>query len=202
MSFMNDPIKLTDIAPAGHYLAVRVGFAFPMFEQNELPQEWVKTYTKQGLMLHDPVMKWVYSNAGSRRWSALEIDDPRNVLRQASEFSLNFGVAVSYLDEEKAGLRSFGSFARSDREFTDSEINDLSAQIQSLHNAKEPPQNLTNAEKEVLAMVKDGLLLKEMAAILGVSEGAIKQRLKNAKQKLGAKTSAHAAALSLEYGLI
>lgn len=50
-----------------------------------------------------------------------------------------------------------------------------------------PPTNLTKAELEALRMVKDGLLVKEIANILGVSEGAVKQRLRNAKSKLGAK---------------
>ena len=37
-------------------------------------------------------------------------------------------------------------------------------------------------------MVKDGKRLKQIAHELGVSEGAVKQRLKNAKTKLGAAT--------------
>ena len=53
-----------------------------------------------------------------------------------------------------------------------------------------------------LGMVRDGLLLKEIANALGVSEGAIKQRLKNAKKKLGAKTSTQAAATAAQHGLI
>ena len=51
-------------------------------------------------------------------------------------------------------------------------------------------------------MVKDGLLMKEIADLLGVSEGAVKQRLKNAKLKLGAKTGTHAATMATSFGLI
>ena len=51
-------------------------------------------------------------------------------------------------------------------------------------------------------MVKDGKRLKEIAFELSVSEGAVKQRLKNAKLKLGAKTGTQAAALANQYGLI
>jgi LuxR family transcriptional regulator len=51
-------------------------------------------------------------------------------------------------------------------------------------------------------MIKDGKRLKEIAFDLGVTEGAVKQRLKNAKTKLGAKTGTQAAALASQYGLI
>ncbi|KMW60742.1 hypothetical protein AIOL_000907 [Candidatus Rhodobacter oscarellae] len=51
-------------------------------------------------------------------------------------------------------------------------------------------------------MVKDGLLMKEVANLLGVTEGAVKQRLKSAKSKLGAKTGTHAATRATTFGLI
>ncbi len=202
MGRVEKTVGFQDIAPSGYYLAVRVGFAFPVLEENKLPEEWVKIYTEQGFMLSDPVMKWVYAHTGAIRWSEMALEDPRAILEQARKYRLNYGVAISHMDPDQEGLRSFAWFAHPQREFTDVEIEHLQQQIVSLHQAKAPPSNLTKAEKEVLVMVKEGLLLKEMAAILGISEGAIKQRLKNAKLKLGAKTSAHAATLSLEYGLI
>ena len=65
-----------------------------------------------------------------------------------------------------------------------------------------PPSNLTMAELEALRMVKNGLLLKQIAAQLGVSDGAVKQRLKNARLKLNAKTGTQAASMATAYGLI
>jgi len=202
MTQLDTSLVFSDLAPAGHYLALRVGFAFPVFEQNNLPEEWVKLYTSQGFMLHDPVMKWVYANTGSTRWSEIEADDPRGILGLASAYTLKYGVAIACVDNDQTGQRSFGTFGRSDREFTDEEVARLGTEILRLHKASKPPSNLTNAEKEVLVMVKNGLLLKQMAAELGVSEGAVKQRLKNAKLKLNAHNSAQAAAKALEYGLI
>lgn len=202
MKGFENSFSFSDIAPAGHYLALRVGFSFPVYEQNALPAEWVKIYTAQGFMLHDPVIQWLYSNIGAVRWSEIEIADPRDVLGKATAFFLNYGVAISYMDDDQTGQRSFGTFSRSDREFTDAEIELLSGQILHLHSTKAPPTNLTEAEKEVLVMVKNGMLLKQIAAELSVSQGAIKQRLKNAKNKLDARNSAQAAAMALEYGLI
>lgn len=190
------------LAPAGYYIALRVGFAFPVAEHNALPDAWVERYTHQGFMLHDPVMRWLYENSGAIRWSAINLPDPRRVLVQAHRHGLRYGVAISCAPMGSEGQRSFGSFARADREFEQAEIEVLEAKLRRLHEATAPPTNLTRAELEALAMVRDGLLLKEIAARLGVSEGAIKQRLKGAKAKLGAKTSSQAVSAAVGYGLI
>ncbi|MDJ0827289.1 MAG: LuxR family transcriptional regulator [Rhodobacter sp.] len=193
---------LKTLSPAGHYLALRIGFAFPMFEQYTLPPKWVERYLSRGLLMSDPVMRWMFENVGARRWSDLGLDDPRSVLKQAEMYGLHYGVAICCIDQDPMGQRSFGSFARSDREFTDGEIDALQDQLQGMHDALVPPKNLTKAELEALRMVKNGLLMKEIANLLGVSEGAVKQRLKNAKVKLKAKTSTHAATMATSFGLI
>lgn len=197
-----DMSALSELAPAGFYVALRVGFHYPMEEKNEFPAEWIARYTSRGLMLADPVMHWVYQNSGAKRWSDLQGTDPRNVLGQAAEFGMNFGAACCLVDSTASGQRSFGSFARSDREFTNDEVDSLFEIVESMHVLMVPPSNLTKAELEALRMVKNGLLMKEIANLLGVSEGAVKQRLKNAKAKLNAKTSTHAATMATSFGLI
>jgi len=195
-------IELSSLSPVGHFLALRVGFAFPIFEQNTLPRKWVDLYAARGLVLHDPVMHWMFEHTGATRWSAIKGEDARGVLNQAKLYNLNFGVAICCVDESERSQRSFGSFVRSDREFDDREIAELQARLLRLHQQMVPPINLTRAELEALGMVKNGLLMKEIADLLGVSEGAVKQRLKNAKIKLNAKTSTHAATLATTFGLI
>jgi LuxR family transcriptional regulator len=202
MDGISNPLDFSHLAPAGHYVALRVGFIYPMVEYNALPAAWVQEYTSGGLMVADPVLRWVYATTGSIRWSAIEISDPRGVMQRARSHGLNFGAAVAVMDEDEPGLRSFGSFARADREFDDDEISEFEAGLLRLHRDHAPPKTLTRAELEVLRMVKDGLLVKEIAGILGVTEGAVKQRLKNAKVKLGAKTSTQAATMASEFGLV
>jgi len=193
---------LSTLAPSGYYLAMRVGFAFPVAEANTLPTEWVNRYTSQGYMMMDPVIRWVYSHSGVVRWSDIPMDDPRLILQDAKKFNLNYGLAISCQDAGEDGQRSFGSFSRSDREFSDEEMRILHQIMGELHESYSPPKNLTKAELEVLIMVKDGLLMKQIGDDLGISLGAVKQRLKNAKFKLRAKTSSHAAALAIQFGLI
>ncbi len=190
------------LAPAGYYIALRVGFAFPIAEHNALPDAWVERYTQQGYMLHDPVVRWLYENSGTARWSEIDLPDPRQIMLQARHHGLLFGVAIACAPMGSEGQRSFGTFARSDREFEAAEIRVLEGKLRRLHEATAPPTNLTRAELEALSMVRDGLLLKEIAARLGVSEGAIKQRLRSAKGKLDAKTSSQAVSAAVSFGLI
>ena len=196
------PAEIQSLAPAGHYIALRIGFAFPVEEINSLPLDWVDHYTKNRYMLFDPIIRWAYSSVGALRWSDIPIDDPRRIILQAQTFGLCYGAAISVFDGNAAGKRSFGYFARSDRDYSDLEINLLHAYVKRRHAEMAPPTNLTMAELEALGMVKDGKRLKEIAFDLGVTEGAVKQRLKNAKTKLGAKTGTQAAALASQYGLI
>lgn len=190
------------LAPSGYYIALRIGFAFPLAEHNALPVDWIERYTRQNFMLADPVMQWLYNNSGGIRWSEITLPDPRGVLVEARRHGLKFGVAICFDDPGPKGQRSFGTFTRADREFTDEEMAFLGARLERLHKAAAPPTNLTRAELEALRMVKDGLLVKEIANRLGVSEGAVKQRLKKARVKLGAKTGRQAVSAATGYGLI
>lgn len=190
------------LAPAGYYLALRIGFAFPAEETNALPRGWVRHYTERGLLLNDPVLRWAYANTGVIRWSDLQASDPHGLIDQAAQFGLHHGVSVCCVDAQRGGQRSYGSFLRADRAFTDVEIRLLHRLFEALHAARLPPSNLTSAELEALGLVRDGMLLKEIAYDLGVSEGAIKQRLKNAKKKLGARTSAQAVTMASDFGLL
>ncbi len=194
--------EFATLAPAGYYIALRIGFAFPLAEHNALPTPWVDLYTRRAFMLDDPVMRWLYGHSGALRWSEITLPDPRGVLAAAATFGMRYGVAIAFDDPGPKGLRSFGSFARSDREYTDEEIAQLAERLEWLHVAMAPPTNLTAAELEALRMIKEGMLVKEVADRLGISDGAVKQRLKSARIKLGAKTRSQAISTATGYGLI
>jgi len=190
------------LAPAGYYIAIRVGFAFPMVEHNRLPAGWIREYGTSGLIVHDPAMSWAYKNCGVARWSELSDQDNQGVLELARAYELNYGAVSSCVDNGDASQRSFGFFCRSDREFDDVELAALHNSVLDAHRAHAQPKTLTAIELETLGLVKNGLLMKEIASLLGVSESAIKQRLKNARLKLNAKTGPHAAAKATMLGII
>ena len=202
MSVLIGPAEIAQLAPAGYYIALRIGFAFPIEETNALSSDWIDHYTKQRFMLYDPTVRWAYANVGCIRWSEITLDDPKRVLAQARSFGMLYGLTVSVFDSGKDQQRSLASFTRYDREFSTLEAKLLQVYLTRRHTETAPPTNLTKAEIEALGMIKDGRRLKEIAFQLKVSEGAVKQRLKNAKLKLGAKTGTQAAALASQYGLI
>jgi len=185
---------------SGHYIALRVNFVFPVAEFNNWPKSWIEHYGDNNLMLDDPLIRWAYSTTGAARWSALGIEDPKGVLKQSSTFGLRYGVAVSLRDPGSPD-RSFAFFARKDREFFNDEIRFFRDYVLDLHEDHATP-SLTSAETDALRLVADGLRLKQIGYELGVSEGAIKQRLKNARKKLGAQTGTQAATKARSIGLI
>ncbi len=197
-----DPSIIANIAPAGHYIALRVGFAFPQAEINKLPQSWVSEYTRERMLLDDPALIHSYHTEGVSRWSELSLPDPRDVFGKAAAHGLAFGAVAAVFDRSSPGLRSYGTFSRADREFHDDELAQLQLILNRLHRDAAPPVGLSEAEIEVLAAIKAGKRLKLVAFELGLTEGAIKQRLKNARTKLGASTGTQAATIAADYGLI
>jgi LuxR family transcriptional regulator, quorum-sensing system regulator SdiA len=171
-------------------------------EHNFLPESWIREYTVSGLMVYDPAMSWAYRNTGVARWSALEEADNQGVFTLASAHGLSYGAVVSCTDDGDSSQRSFGIFCRSDRDYLEDELGALNLLLRAAHDAYARPKNLTAAELETLGLVKNGLLMKEMAGMLGISESAIKQRLKNARMKLNAKTGSQAAAKATMLGMI
>ena len=191
------------LAPAGFYVAIRVGFAFPMVEHNRLPAGWVREYGASGLIVHDPAMAWAYKNCGVARCSDLGEEDAQGVLELAKNYGLNFGAVSSCARREErrpAHLRLL--LPLGPRVSTIPNLTLLHASLLSAHQAYARPTKLTAAEIETLSLVKNGLLMKEIASHLGISESAIKQRLKNARLKLNAKTGPQAAATATMLGMI
>lgn len=195
------------ISPAGYLVALRFSLADAVVTENALPPKWAARYAQRGYLVFDPVVRRLFAAPGALRWSEIPAaEDPMAILTQAAAFGLRYGVGLSFRDEEGAGpvaaQISFGLFARSDREFHDREIDELVRTFEEGHVRMRPPAGVTRAEREALGMIRAGYLTKEIAAELGVTEGAIKQRLKNAKVKLGASTTAQAACMAADYGLI
>jgi LuxR family transcriptional regulator len=191
-----------DVANAGFYIAFRLEFLLPEFECKTLPRAWIHKYTQQGFMMFDPVMQWIYTNSGAVRWSEIALPDTHGILSQAAEYGLSYGVAISLRDPNDPSIRSFGNFCRSDRELDDTEISELSQKLELLFSDLTAPDDVTEAELEVLAGIKHGRLIKEIAFELNVTEGAIKQRIRSAKDKLGARTTPQAVSIADGYGLI
>ncbi len=202
MSLKHCQPLLQTLAPAGYYVALRVGYSFPEEEMNCLNQDWIEEYTQRGLFVHDPSMRWIYGNQGAIRWSEITLPDPAGVLDLARSLNLNYGATISVSGGADCGRRSYGVMFRSDREFKDGELEQALQTLKRLHSRAQSGPSLTDAEAEAIRMRADGLLLKQIAAELSISESAVKARIASACRKFGAKNAIELLAIASARRLI
>jgi len=191
--------RLALLAPGGFFFALHIRFALPLLHHQTYDNAWTDRYTEQAFALRDPIIAWGFSTTGSARWSEITIPDPFNILGQAKEFGMTYGFAVAAGPIQS---RTIASAARSDREFTDDEIEAFAAIIRNLHDITEPPTSLTKAQVDALRCIADGDRHAAAAAKLRISESALKARLNSARQSLLARTTAEAIQRARDYRLI
>lgn len=196
---MTPDFQLFDaIGTAGFYVALDMDFLRPLREEHTIPEGWVQEYVQMGFMAVDPALRWAQTNIGVCRWSSLS--DTHGVLQRAADWGLRYGACIA-TTSRKGMRRSYVILARQDREITDQELEQCLDRLRELHDVR-PTLALTAAELEVLSALRKGDRIKSIAFALGVTEGAIKQRLRNARSKLGASTATQASMMAQEQGLI
>jgi len=191
--------KLGKIAQSGYFVGLHIRFAAPLMQFQTYTEEWSEFYSANGYALRDPTIAWGFSTTGACRWSALPIPDPFNILREAANHGLTYGLTVS---NGPISSRTIASFARSDRELTDGEIEEISTTVKRLHEITEPPASLTKAQKEALRCIAQGDRHAAAAAKLGITESAFKARLISVRERLKARTTAEALQRAKEYRLL
>jgi LuxR family transcriptional regulator len=124
--------QIGESSPKGFAIALHINFASPKYLLQSYPKEWMDHYSREGLVMQDPTVRWGFSHSGAKRWSDLVDDDPAGVIAAANGYGLAYGVTVAMEPETS---RTVASFARDDREFDDVEIATLSKALASLHEA-------------------------------------------------------------------
>ena len=188
--------ELAALAPCGYSVGLHIRYASPLVYVKTFSPEWQKVYDDNAYALRDPTVFWGLGVKGATRWSAIKLPDPFNIMDKAREFGLLFGAVISW---GPITSRSIVGIARDDREFTDEEIEQAVEIVKKLHDLAEPPTELTNAQVEALRLLSDGYRHTAAAAKLGISESALKARLKSARTRLGARTTAEAIRKAREY---
>lgn len=191
--------KLSDLAPKGYALGLHIRYASAHIMIQTYDPRWSQIYTEKGYMLADPMVFWGFGHEGTIRWSALDLPDPHGILSQAAGFGLKYGVAVSH---GSTASRTIGGFAREDREFTDDEIAKIHQLVIELHDKSTPPEQLTSAQRMALRLIAKGSRHAEAASLLGISESALKARLRSARERLFVRTTAEAIQRAQEYNLL
>jgi len=197
--FDEELAKLDAFAEAGYFLALHIRFTSPLMFFQTYDPAWIKEYTENGYVLRDPMTAWSFASTGATRWSNPRIPDPFRIFDEARKFGLRFGATMSI---GPVLSRSVCSVARSDREFTDDEIEAMSELVERLHAMVEPSTRLTKAQQEAIACIADGHRHAAAAEMLGISESALKVRLAAARERLMARTTAEAVQRAKDYNLI
>jgi LuxR family transcriptional regulator len=122
--------RLASTSSAGFAIGLHLEFTTSKYIFQHYSRAWMEEYSRRGLILADPTVRWGIENEGWVRWSDLAAIDAAGVLAAAAEFGLKFGVSISVVG---ATSRSLGSFASVDREFTEAEIAAFSESLREMH---------------------------------------------------------------------
>jgi len=191
--------QLGQESPAGYLAGMHIRFAGPLVQFQTYDQKWIDYYTEQGFALRDPMIAWGFAKEGASRWSEIDLPDPFDIFGQAASFGLIYGVVVAC---GPLSSRSIVGCSRSDREFEDAEIKRITKLADTLHEVTDPPESLTNAQREALQLIADGHRHAAAAAKIGISESALKARLNSARNRLLARTTAEAIQRAKDYRLL
>lgn len=191
--------RLDQIAPNGFFFGLHIRHTLPLFTHQTYPSLWVDHYIREAYALRDPIIAWGLDRVGTCRWSEIDIPDPFDILGQAQEFGMNFGIAVSF---GSLNSRTIATASRPDREFTDTEIASFADVIDALHTIYQPPESLTDAQTEALRRIAEGDRYAAAAAKLGISQSAFKARLTAARSSLQARTTVEAIQKARDYRLL
>lgn len=193
------------------FLVVRSGggrAAAPFF-RSTYPEKWVATYFENDFLAIDPVV-------GVARWGLLPVDWS-TLGRRSSQVNRLFdeacahGVGPNGLTVPVRGAngeRSLFSVAstRSKRDWATlcvSNLHDLHILSYYLHEKvlalsglcrPAAIRDLSRRERQCLQLLASGKIYKQIAAILGISESAVRLYMRSARRKLSATTSHHAVA--------
>ncbi|KPP87200.1 MAG: LuxR family transcriptional regulator [Rhodobacteraceae bacterium HLUCCA08] len=145
--------RIESLSPTGFAIAFHIRFTAPDFLLQTYPEGWIDIYSERGYVMSDPTVHWGFNNTGVVRWSDLKDNDPAGIFPEAARHGLRYGVSIA---TETGGSRSFSSFARADREFTETEVETLTALLEELHHA-------TASENGMSAGLRDELHRQSVA---------------------------------------
>jgi LuxR family transcriptional regulator len=134
-------------SPAGFAIALHITFSTPRYMFQTYAQRWLDHYNAAGLLLRDPVVQWGMQSVGRVRWSDLEAMDTHGVFEEARNYGLMNGAAIAIV---RSGSRSIGGFARADREYDETEMEELEDLLVRLHGETIHLERLSERDQRAL----------------------------------------------------
>lgn len=146
--------RLIEIAPAGFAIGLHIRYMTPACMFESYPADWLDVYARDGLLMRDPTVRWAMHHHGAKRWAELEEQDGAGVLARAREYGVVHGHTRSIHEGDDI---SFGGLARSDRDFTAAEIEEVGELIQTLHDV---------TDKRVTLGTEASARIRDMAVVM------------------------------------
>lgn len=178
---------------------------------HEWPRGWWDRYFSRGYLFVDPAIKRVCNGAPPFLWSELQPlchDDPAaaRVMNEAGDFSLRQGFTVPLvtLGGDVAGFSFAGQHIEIPQEKRGMLQLIATFALGRALAIDEPPSSvrLSERQSEVLRWSAEGKTEWEIGEILGVSEHAAHEALRQIRMKLEASNRVHAVAKAIRLGLI
>ena len=142
-----DPIlhTLALMAPSGYFIGLHIRYASPLMQFSNYDQNWLDHYTEKAYALRDPTIAWGFSQEGACRWDEMGVPDPFGLFTEAKSFGLTYGLTVSC---GPIRSRTISSFARSDRDFLDDEIDKIDKKLANPQFVEKAPPEVIDEQRE------------------------------------------------------
>jgi LuxR family transcriptional regulator len=192
-------LLMNRIAPDALKLTLRIEAGKPLRTITRIDEKIRRILMARNSALQDPAMAWGLNNDGFAPWSHGIIPDPYNNLDVLRRAGLPYGGTWAIGSRSN---RSVMSALRRDREFTLDEVISATNALCAAHAKMSDLRGLTPSQIEALSLVGSGERHARAAVILEISESGFKARLKSARARLGARTTAEAIRAARDLNLI
>jgi LuxR family quorum-sensing system transcriptional regulator CciR len=206
-----EPLEITGAA-SGYISGPRAASLAP-FHFTTWPEAWVKIYLESDFVLNDPLPRWARASGRALTWSELfALLPPRDEGLKVAEAAWAFGFTEGLLIPMRAEDNSLGlvAFATPRPFLSLAEQTCLTIIGRAAFEAAERIERagtggriapaMTEKEIGCLALLVQGHSDREIARILGVTEPTVRFHLANARDKTGAVSRTHMAALAVQFG--
>lgn len=183
-------------------------------------ERWMDHYVKANLRSRDPIVKYILERNTPVRWNDLPTmpnygsDEQLDVMRQASDFGMNYGVSIPCRSADCLGVLSFAGDSPKSLQSCDelmiygpvlsNHLLDCVRRIEQSQPAqsKEATEQLSPREIDALYWASEGKTAWEIGQILSISERTVVFHLTNATAKLGASSRQHAISKAILLGIL
>ncbi len=182
-----------------------------VFHFTNWPQDWIDLYNARGFLDRDPIPRWAVISGAPARWSDVMRQLPPSdagyeIAAEAARFGFTEGVITPVRTlSGHLGLVSVGGpvdrLTNEQFHFIHTICTATLHRADAFEQGNTPPvaPNFSRREQECVVLLTQGLTEREIAERLGIREVTARFHLDNARQKTGARSRTHLAAIAAQW---